>query len=116
MAEYKLSYTAAQIDGKLKKIDTLAAKSDIPTATSDLTNDSGFATETYVQEKLDAKVQVQGDWEQTDETDAGFIKNKPEIATDDEILEMLMQEDMLPVVADSDGLLLADEHDNILLW
>ena len=39
-----------------------------------------------------------------------------EIATDDEIVELLMQEDMLPVVTDSDGSLLADESDNILLW
>jgi hypothetical protein len=38
------------------------------------------------------------------------------IATDEEILEMLAQEDMLPVVKDSDGSLLADENENILLW
>jgi hypothetical protein len=38
------------------------------------------------------------------------------IATDEEILEMLAQEDMLPVVKDSDGSLLADENKNILLW
>ena len=42
--------------------------------------------------------------------------DKSEIATDDEILELLAQEDMLPVVADSDGALLADENNNILLW
>lgn len=54
MAEYKLSFTASQVQEKLGKIDSLATKSEIPTATSDLTNDSGFATETYVQEKLDA--------------------------------------------------------------
>ena len=39
-----------------------------------------------------------------------------EIASDDEIIELLMQEDMFPVVQDSDGSLLADENDNILLW
>lgn len=39
-----------------------------------------------------------------------------EISTDDEIVEMLMQEDMFPIVTDSDGSLLADENDNILLW
>lgn len=37
-------------------------------------------------------------------------------ATDDEIIALLAQEDMLPVVADSDGSLLADENSNILLW
>lgn len=39
-----------------------------------------------------------------------------DIATDDEIIDMLTQEDMLPVVADFDGALLSDENENILLW
>lgn len=38
------------------------------------------------------------------------------IATDDEFLELLVQEDMLPAVHDSDGSFLADENENILLW
>jgi hypothetical protein len=42
--------------------------------------------------------------------------DKTEIATDDEIIEMLMAEDMFPVVTDTDGSLLADENGNILLW
>ena len=42
--EYKLSYTANEINEKLGKIDTLALKSEVPTNTSDLTNDSGFIT------------------------------------------------------------------------
>jgi hypothetical protein len=29
---------------------------------------------------------------------------------------MLMQEDMFPVVTDSDGAMLSDENGNILLW
>jgi hypothetical protein len=46
-----------------------------------------------------------------------WVKNNlPEIATDDEIIKLLAQEDMLPVVADSDGSLLTDENNNILLW
>jgi hypothetical protein len=44
------------------------------------------------------------------------INNAIVIATDDEILELLAQEDMLPVVKDSDGSFLADENENILLW
>lgn len=39
-----------------------------------------------------------------------------EIATDDEIISLLTEEDMLPTVTDSDGSILADENDNILLW
>ena len=38
------------------------------------------------------------------------------IATDDEIIAMLMEEDMFPVVTDADGSVLADENNNILLW
>ena len=37
-------------------------------------------------------------------------------AEDEEIIEMLVQEDMLPVVADADGSLLSDENGNVLLW
>ena len=47
--EYRLSHTAAQIDEKLHRIDNLASKNEIPKKISDLTNDSDFATETYVQ-------------------------------------------------------------------
>jgi hypothetical protein len=42
--------------------------------------------------------------------------DKSDIATGDEILEMLAELDMLPAVADSDGALLSDENENILLW
>lgn len=42
MAEYKLSYTGAEVNSKLSQIDNLAKKSDVPTKTSQLTNDSGF--------------------------------------------------------------------------
>lgn len=42
--EYKLSYTASEIDEKLGKIDDLATKNEVPTKTSELTNDSGYLT------------------------------------------------------------------------
>lgn len=41
---------------------------------------------------------------------------KEQIATDDEIVELLMQDDVFPVVTDADGSILADENENILLW
>ena len=53
--EFKLSYTAADINNRLGKIDSLAEKSELPTKISDLTNDSDFATETYVQEYAQPK-------------------------------------------------------------
>ena len=39
-----------------------------------------------------------------------------DIATDEEILEMLIQEDMFMAVTDSEGAFLSDESGNILLW
>ena len=43
--EYKLSYTASDINSKLGQIDNLAKKSEVPTKVSELTNDSGYLTE-----------------------------------------------------------------------
>ena len=54
MAEYKLSLTASEIDEKLNKIDNLAEKNEIPSNTSDLTNDSSFITQSYVDNKIAA--------------------------------------------------------------
>lgn len=48
--EFKLSYTANDINNRLGKIDSLAEKRELPTKTSELINDSGFVNETYVQE------------------------------------------------------------------
>ena len=52
--------------------------------------------------------------------DEKFIPNNilrnSSIATDDEIFEMLVNEDALPVVVDSDGSVLSDENGNMLLW
>ena len=67
------------------------------------------------------KLQIVGgfpkpNWDEMDETSISYIQNKPEIATDDEVIDMLIQEDMLPVVTDSDGAILSDENNNILTW
>ncbi len=59
---------------------------------------------------------VQSDWNTEDEEDLAYIKNKPSIATDEEILELFFETDMLPVVTDTDGSVLTDENNNILLW
>lgn len=47
--EFRLSYTASDINTRLGKIDDLANKSELPTKTSDLINDSDFTTKNYVQ-------------------------------------------------------------------
>lgn len=54
-------------------VEEILNKPTIPTATSDLTNDSGFIT------IGDVPPQVQSDWNQTDNTQVDFIKNKPTI-------------------------------------
>lgn len=46
----------------------------IPTATSDLTNDSGYIT------LSDVPAQVQSDWTESDNTDPAYIANKPNLA------------------------------------
>ena len=51
--EYKLSYTATDINEKLSTIGSLAYKSEIPSKLSELTNDSGFATESYVDSAIE---------------------------------------------------------------
>lgn len=58
----------------------------------------------------------QSDWNQADTNKLDFIKNKPAIATDEEIINLVAAEDMLPTVVDSDGAILSDENKNILLW
>lgn len=40
----------------------------------------------------------------------------PGMATDDEIIDLLIEEDMLPAVCDTNGDILSDENENILLW
>ena len=53
--EFRLSYTANDINNRLGKIDILAEKSEIPKKVSDLTNDSGFVNESYVLEYAQPK-------------------------------------------------------------
>ena len=49
MAEFKLSYTANQVNERLSRIDNLAGKNELPKNISDLVNDSDFTTKNYVQ-------------------------------------------------------------------
>lgn len=54
----------------------LSNKPSIPTATSDLTNDSGYITASDV-----PAAQDQADWTEADSSDPAYIKNKPSLAT-----------------------------------
>lgn len=53
----------------------LSNKPSIPTATSDLTNDSGYITAS------DIPAQAQADWSETNTSDPSYIQNKPSLAT-----------------------------------
>ena len=57
----------------------------------------------------------QSDWNVTDENSSGYIKNKPEETTEDEIIDLLISMDMMPVVTDEYGNIMTDEYDAILL-
>lgn len=44
-----------------------------------------------------------------------WIDSKFQIATDEDIIESLLEIDMLPAVGDKDGAIITDENGNILL-
>lgn len=49
---------------------------------------------------------VQADWEQSDENAYDYIKNKPDIATDEDIMDMLAELDIIAPVTTADGAIL----------
>lgn len=57
----------------------------------------------------------QADWAQTDETAMDFIKNKPDVATDDDIIELMLEMDVMPIVQDADGTILIDSDNTVIL-
>lgn len=93
--------TGLNLTGTTFSVDTttIAEKTDIPTKTSDLTNDGSDNTSTYVEADELATVatsgsytdlinkptipaaQIQSDWAQSDNTKKDYIKNKPNLAT-----------------------------------
>lgn len=72
--EFKLSYTAADINTRLGKIDSLANKDELPTKTSDLVNDSDFATKNYIQNYA----QPIGDYALKSEIPTDYLTEIPE--------------------------------------
>lgn len=45
-----------------------------------------------------------------------WVSEKTRTASDEDIVEMLVQEDTIIAIADNDGGILTDENKNILLW
>ena len=58
---------------------------------------------------------VQADWNENDETSDAYILNKPETATDDDIIALMQEVDAFPVVMDESGAIMTDEDEAILL-
>ena len=58
---------------------------------------------------------VQSDWEQTDETQLDFIKNKPDVITPDAMLTLLYETGLVMPIADVDDSILMTSDNKILL-
>lgn len=76
--EFKLSYTASDINTRLGKIDNLANKNELPTKTSDLINDSDFAAKNYVQDYIQNYAQPIGDYALKSEIPTDYLTEIPE--------------------------------------
>lgn len=50
------------------------------------------------------------------EIDEKINANKVAIATDEDVLNALIEIDALSVITDNDGFMFADENNNILMW
>ena len=72
--EFKLSYTAADINARLGKIDNLANKSELPKKLSELINDSDFVAKSYVQDYA----QPVGDYALKSEIPTDYLTEIPE--------------------------------------
>lgn len=60
--------------------------------------------------------QVQVDYNQNDETAIDYIKNKPEIPTDEEVLRMLAEAELINIVTDENGDIFTDLNGNIITF
>lgn len=52
--------------------------------------------------------QVQADWNQTDETAVDFIKNRPDIATNEDIINLLAEMDVVTPMVTPDNKIVTD--------
>lgn len=93
------------LDKRLKTVEDMDISSKI----------DGFvsykAQELSEEEKAQARKNIGALDESALENMGGFA-----VSTDDEIIDMLIEEDILMTVADADGAILSDADNNILLW
>lgn len=82
----------------------------------------GLSTNDYTTEEKEklagiaegAEVNVQADWNETDEGSAAYIQNKPVAETDDDAMDLLMEIGVIDPVTDEENNILTDENGNIL--
>lgn len=58
----------------------------------------------------------QSDWNQENEDELDFIKNKPKETTQDEVIGLLIETDMIAAIEDFDGKILANDDNMILIY
>ena len=67
---------------------------------------------TYVESELPQN-SVQSDWNQNDETKADYIKNKPSIATNDDVMDLLAEIGIITPITNSNGEILTSSSNEI---
>ena len=67
---------------------------------------------TYVESELPQN-SVQSDWNQNDETKADYIKNKPLIATNDDVMDLLAEIGIIEPITNSNGEILISASNEI---
>ena len=134
--EFKLSYTANDINNRLGKIDILAEKSEIPKKVSDLTNDSGFVNESYVssavenvraealnndvvilteaQKRIDAVSALVGDTAVSIQIENALATIPThDVPTDEEMLELLMDMDVVQPFSNTNDAMYIDNNNKL---
>lgn len=103
--------------GQASNADTVDGKhaSDFA-ASTDFEQLKSLVGDTAVSEQITQAVDGSvADWSQADETASDYIKNKPQLATDDEIVALLSSQDFVTPVVDTANYIYLDSDDNILI-
>ena len=91
-----------------RKVDKVAGKG---LSTNDFTNEE---KEKLAGIESGAQVNVQSDWNETDETSMAYIQNKPVEETEEDAMELLTEMGVIDPVTDEEGNVLTDENGSIL--
>ena len=108
----------AELTQSNKAADAKATGDRLADLDTQFSNLSGLVGDTSVSEQINEAISnnvKQSDWNQTNEGEIDYIKNKPDVATDDDVINLMLELDMMPVVQDADGTILVDSDGAILL-